>query len=83
MKNRSKSEQARIRKEKQKANSEMHASLKTMHSLQALDAWSEHPEYHRIDWRMDVAGENTQRGYWDWVDASIEIDYNHKLARLQ
>lgn len=38
----------------------------------------EHPDYPRGDWKND----DTKRGYWDWVDASIERDSQDSSIHL-
>ncbi len=40
--------------------------------LMTADAWSEHPQFKRLDWLENVMSKDTQRGYWDWVNAQIE-----------
>ena len=35
--------------------------------LQQRDFWIEHDEHTRADWRAEVADQNTQLGYWDWL----------------
>ena len=35
--------------------------------MMARDIWSEYPQYTRDVWRIAVANEETQLGYWDWV----------------
>lgn len=37
-------------------------------------AQGEHPDYPRGDWEVEVSNGDTQRSYWDWVQASIERD---------
>lgn len=36
--------------------------------------WGEHPQYPRFDWKLSVGNDDTQLGYWDWVDHRIEFD---------
>jgi hypothetical protein len=40
----------------------------------AEDSWASHPLYSREDWKQEAQQGNTQRGYWDWVEAMIEQD---------
>ncbi len=35
-------------------------------------AWGEHPDYPRSDWRYLVSNGDTQRGYWEHVQACID-----------
>jgi hypothetical protein len=46
----------------------------TVGQLGAEDSWASHPLCSREDWKQDVQQGNTQRGYWDWVEAMIEQD---------
>jgi hypothetical protein len=34
--------------------------------------WEDNPQYPRAVWKAEVAAGDTQRGYWDWVDAKRE-----------
>ena len=36
------------------------------------DAWVDDEEYPSMDWRYEVANEDTRRGYWEWVAAKRE-----------
>lgn len=36
--------------------------------------WGEHRKYTRHEWKHEVLSDNSQRGYWDWVDAKIEME---------
>lgn len=40
--------------------------------LDGGDAWSEHKDHTRSEWRAEVSNGYTQRGYWDWVQAKLE-----------
>jgi hypothetical protein len=40
--------------------------------LMEIDVWGEHPVHTRTEWQDEVAAGDTQRGYWDWVQAMIE-----------
>lgn len=33
--------------------------------------WGEHPDHPLLDWRYEVANDDTRRGYWEWVEARI------------
>jgi hypothetical protein len=46
----------------------------TVGQLGAEDSWASHPLYGREDWKQEAQQGNTQRGYWDWVEAMIEQD---------
>lgn len=32
----------------------------------------EYPSFPKSDWQLEVANDDTERGYWDWVAAKIE-----------
>jgi hypothetical protein len=32
----------------------------------------EHGQFTKADWKAEVEADNTLRGYWDWVQASVE-----------
>ena len=34
--------------------------------------WDDNDSYPRSDWQAEVAAGDTQRGYWNWVDAQKE-----------
>jgi hypothetical protein len=36
------------------------------------DPWGNDEEYPRCDWASEVADNNTNLGYWDWVDNQRE-----------
>jgi len=38
-----------------------------------IDSWAEDKTYTRADWHMSVANEDTQLGYWDWVEHMKEV----------
>ena len=40
------------------------------------DIWAEDHNYTRNDWRNEVAENNTNLGYWDFVVHSYEMDYD-------
>ena len=46
----------------------------TVEQLKAEDCWPSHPLYGRDDWKHEVSEGNTQRGYWDWVEARLQDD---------
>ena len=37
------------------------------------DQWADHPNsyYNRKAWKQEVANDDTQRGYWDWLHANL------------
>lgn len=35
--------------------------------------WGEHPIYTEEDWVIEVRDGNTRLGYWDWVQAQIDL----------
>jgi hypothetical protein len=41
------------------------------------DVWSENPKYPRSDWKHEVAEDNTNLGYWEWVLHTEEADQPH------
>ncbi len=43
-----------------------------LHFIEDRDVWSEHPDHPRSDWQHEVASGDTNRGYWDYVQAKIE-----------
>lgn len=49
-----------------------HSALAVDGLIQNFGAWGEHPEWRRADWRHEVANNNTQRGYWDYVAAQLD-----------
>jgi hypothetical protein len=42
--------------------------------LMAEEPWGQHSVYDREQWMLEIAMKNTQRGYWDWVQARVEVD---------
>jgi hypothetical protein len=36
------------------------------------DDWVDDEEYPSMDWRYEVANEDTRLGYWEWVAAKRE-----------
>jgi hypothetical protein len=46
---------------------------------QRQGTWAELPEYPRHAWRHEVEEQNTQLGYWDWVEHQLEADNNDAL----
>ena len=34
--------------------------------------WGDHPTYQRQQWRSEVANEDTQCGYWEWVYVMVQ-----------
>ena len=37
-----------------------------------FDVWGENKRYTRDDWKNEVIAGDTNRGYWNWVDAQHE-----------
>ena len=37
------------------------------------NTWDEDEEYTRSDWKFAVTNEDTQLGYWDWVEHTKEL----------
>ncbi len=37
--------------------------------------WGEHPEYLLVDWRYEVANDDTRQGYWLWVSHKLNSDF--------
>jgi hypothetical protein len=37
------------------------------------DLWGEDKSYPRADWRYEVGNEDTNLGYWEWVEHQKEI----------
>lgn len=35
--------------------------------------WDEHPTYLLVDWKYEVASDDTRLGYWDWVAAQESL----------
>ena len=35
--------------------------------------WGVHPDFPVSDWRYEVANDDTRLGYWEWVQAAIEL----------
>lgn len=33
--------------------------------------WGEHPKHPLEDWQLQVANNETRRGYWEWVEAQL------------
>ncbi|MGE8063840.1 hypothetical protein [Pseudomonas sp. NPDC089569] len=49
-------------------------SLLTSDQLRAkYDADGEHTSFTKQDWKDEVSNDETLRGYWDWVQAQIEL----------
>lgn len=44
-------------------------------ALEADNVWGEHPDWEREGWRTDVANNDTNLGYWDWVCHKIEAHH--------
>ena len=46
----------------------------TIHKLQEEfgGVWGEHPDYPVDEWQLEVANDDTRKGYWEWVKAKIE-----------
>jgi hypothetical protein len=42
--------------------------------------WGEHPVWTREVWYLEVRERNTQRGYWDWVSASLESPTGRRIT---
>lgn len=38
------------------------------------DVWGEHPYYSRAEWNREAGDNNTNLGYWDWVEAQKEMN---------
>ena len=36
--------------------------------------WGEYDKYPRCDWQYEVANGDTNRGYWEYVEAMIDSD---------
>jgi hypothetical protein len=54
----------------------------TVGQLRAEDSWASDPLYSREDWKQEAQQGNTQRGYWDWVEAMIEQDADQTRIQL-
>jgi len=35
--------------------------------------WGSHPKFPREDWQYEVANGDTPLGYWEWVEAQLEM----------
>ena len=35
--------------------------------------WGDHPLYPAEDWRLLVFNGESRRGYWEWVEAQLEV----------
>ena len=44
----------------------------SVEALMAEDTWGEHPIHTRNDWIAMVAAGDTQLGYWNWLDHTLE-----------
>jgi hypothetical protein len=45
--------------------------------------WGEHPDWPRQDWQYEVANEDTNLGYWDWVLAKLDVaDHEEHWTQL-
>ena len=53
--------------------SKLEEEIEKARAMQADNVWAEHPTYPREDWRTDVANNDTNLGYWDWVEIKIEV----------
>uniref|UniRef100_A0A6M3IMI3 Uncharacterized protein n=1 Tax=viral metagenome TaxID=1070528 RepID=A0A6M3IMI3_9ZZZZ len=45
------------------------------------NVWDENPEYPRSDWKDEVNNDDTNLGYWDWVEHQIESNETEKSAK--
>jgi len=36
--------------------------------------WSEHPDFPRGDWKLEVANGDTLQSYWEWAQSQYEIE---------
>ena len=55
------------------------AQAHRIEDLKRKNLWNDVPEYPRSAWRREVNNDDTQLGYWEWVDHQFEIDCNHEL----
>lgn len=46
--------------------------------LRKTNVWSEHKEYPRQDWQYEVANNNTNLGYWEWLSHRLETRDDEK-----
>ncbi len=44
--------------------------------------WEDNESYPRDEWQAEVAAGDTQRGYWDWVNAQTEQEAD-KNAQME
>lgn len=42
--------------------------------VERVGAWGEHPVFVRSQWKQEVADDNTQLSYWEWVIHQHESD---------
>jgi hypothetical protein len=52
-----------------------HTALR-IKQLKQDNLWNDVPEYPREDWKREVANDDTNLGYWEWVNNQFEIDCN-------
>ena len=53
-------------------------TAKELEAKYSPDGDGEHPRFRRPDWRSEVEARDTLRGYWDWVEAEIEVAHNEE-----
>lgn len=46
--------------------------------LQLVHIYSEHPKWTRGHWSAEVYDDDTQLGYWEWVEHRVEEEHNVK-----
>lgn len=49
------------------------ADMEAATLMQKKDLWDDFKKYPRADWRAEVANDDTQLGYWDWVKQHITL----------
>jgi hypothetical protein len=55
---------------------EMGLAMGRLRGQLVVAGWTEHPAFPRGDWKEEVAADNTQLGYWDWVSHKREEKIN-------
>lgn len=42
--------------------------------------WGEHPDWPAADWAIAAREDETRLGYWDWVEAQIDLTDDNEDA---
>jgi hypothetical protein len=48
--------------------------MKVSELMEKYGDWGEHPDYPRDNWKYEVVNDDTQLGYWRWVQNNLVIN---------